>query len=190
MPRVWVRSILFSSSYIPLMLIFADLNWSHQRDWSIGILVFALLCFGVTWLYLSYTATHANPDRRQVQHAQQRESDVLNYIAAYIIPFVTLPFNNLQNGLAVIILIGTLGLIYVRSNMIAINPTLSLLGYHLYEVTFAGDATSHVVIARRTIVPARPITVASLGNVLYIQVPERTHSYDPNAANPHPPDGD
>jgi hypothetical protein len=170
------------------MLIFADLNWNHQRNWAVGILVFAVLCFGVTWFYLRFTSRHANLDKRQVESAQQRESEVLNYIAAYIIPFVTLPFNSLENGLAVLILIGTLGLIYVRSNMIAINPTLSLLGYHLYDVTFAGDAESHVVIARRTIVQGRPITVASLGNVLYIQVPERIPTHDAN--DPDPPDHD
>ncbi|MBA3827243.1 MAG: hypothetical protein H0X24_25530 [Ktedonobacterales bacterium] len=190
MPRVWVRSVLFSSSYIPLMLIFADLNWNRQREWAIGILVFAVLCFGVTWGYLSFTATHANPDQRQVLKVQQREGEVLNYIAAYIIPFVTLPFDTIENGIAVLILLGTLGIIYVRSNMIAINPTLSLLGYHLYAVTFAADEESHVVIARRTIVRGRPITVARLGNVVYIQLPERMHTHDPNDSDPPAFDGD
>ena len=190
MPRVWVRVMLFCSSYFPLMLIFAVLNWQRNMLAAIIIFGFAILCFLLTWLYIEVTRARSNTQTRAVQKVQPHEADVLNYIAAYIIPFVTLPFNNWANGLAVVILLTTLGTVYVQSNMIAVNPTLSFLGFHLYEVIFKDDEHSHIVISRRTIVVGQPITVASLRNVLYLQTPERTRRYDPDAPNPTDDDGD
>ncbi len=161
------------------MGIYADLNWQRYRSWSIGILVAAGASCLVLWIYLRVLEGNANTKREVVQSIQPKEADVLNYIAAYIIPFVTFPFDNWANAIAVAILLGTLGMVYVNSNLIAVNPMLSLMRFKLYEVTFAGDEEAHLVISNRTISKGRPITVAKMRKSdIYLQTSERTYDND------------
>jgi hypothetical protein len=177
MPRLWMRWIFFLSSYTPLMGIYADLNWLSHRNWSIGILVAAALCCFLLWVYLKVLAGNANTEQKLVRSVQQKEADVLNYIAAYIIPFVTFPFDDWTKGIAVVILLGTLGIVYVNSNLIAVNPVLSLLQFKLYEVMFDGDEETHLVISTRIISKGRPITIAKMRRSdIYLQTPERTYN--------------
>ena len=59
----------------------------------------------------------------------------LTFLTTYVIPFVTFNFNEDRNGLIFFLLLIIIGFIYVKTNMFYTNPTLALLGYHIYKVS-------------------------------------------------------
>lgn len=187
MPRIWVRIMLFISSYYPLTVIFALLNWNNHTKWSLGIVAIGTICLVFTAFYLFILPGMQAEMRLTVRTVERRDSDVLNYFAAYIIPFVTIPFDQWQIGVAVLILIGVLCIIYVNSNLIAVNPMLNLIGFHLYAVGFANDEENYFVLSRRNIVRNVPLSVVRIGEDIYLARKART----PQSGQGHPTsDGD
>ena len=126
MPRLWVRILLFLSSYAPLLGIYAILNWEPHLLAAILCIFFGILFIASLFALFPIMRRVKPSNSYMVQNVQPRDGEVMNYVAAYIIPFASLAFNNWATLFAATLLFFILGTIYVTSNAIAINPILNL----------------------------------------------------------------
>jgi len=62
-----------------------------------------------------------------------------------------------------------LGVIYVKSSMIRINPMLSLAGYSLYDVTFENDPDSYALFTRRSIKRGETVHIVDVGRGIFLE---------------------
>jgi hypothetical protein len=92
----------------------------------------------------------------------------MSYIVTYIIPFLAVPFNGWEQGIALLIFFLVLCILYVNSNMVHINPMLNLAGYRLYEITL-DDGAVHSLITRRRIVRGESLSVIKLGEDILME---------------------
>jgi hypothetical protein len=136
MPRLWVNATLFLSSYLPLFALIGI----RSIDRSPGIARTCAACAGLaiigTGLFL-YGALRRNTITVEIVEVEPRDADVAAYAATYLLPFVTVFTGRWQDVVSLVGFIAVLGVIYVRSRLIYINPTLSLLGYHLSRVIYS-----------------------------------------------------
>jgi hypothetical protein len=161
--------MLFLSSYFPLALIFFFLFIEQQPVWSIAILAIGVLGLVVMLLYFFYFARRFAPIQEKVTGLHGRDAEPMSYIASYLIPFVALPFSGWQQGIALLILIVVLGIVYVNSNMIHINPMLNLLGYHLYEITVEDSKETYSLITRRRIGRGEALHLIDIGEGIFLE---------------------
>lgn len=61
-------------------------------------------------------------------------SEVLSFLATYIIPLVCLDMDKSRSFPILILLLVLIGWIYVRTNLFYTNPTLAILGFKVYQV--------------------------------------------------------
>jgi hypothetical protein len=161
------RFLLFLSSYFPLAAIFFILFVQKQRCVAVTILSIGLLgLVGLAW-YLR-VVQRIGPFQVTVKDIQRRDAEAMSYIVSYLIPFIAVPFNGWEQGFALSIFFVVLGVLYVNSNMIHINPMLNLAGYHLYEITLADDAV-HSLITRRRIVRGEKLSVIKAGEDILVE---------------------
>ena len=150
--NVFVRCMLFLSSYFPLFAILFVLLGGEQPvlAWfSLGVGLFGL---AITYLYFKVVVYRRSPIRGEITSRQTRGSEIMGYIASYIVPFVTFSLNNWRQVVALAIFIVILGIVYIFSDdMIRVNPMFNLFGYRLYEVTVAQGKDSFALITRRHI---------------------------------------
>ncbi|MFD2288689.1 anti-phage protein KwaA [Pedobacter petrophilus] len=59
----------------------------------------------------------------------------LTFLVTYVIPFLSFNLNEDRNGLVFFIVLIIIGIIYIKTNMFYTNPTLALLGYHIYKLS-------------------------------------------------------
>lgn len=132
MPRTWVMCSLFLSSYLPLFALIGvrSIQRSNLISFSCGVLVIAG-AIG-TFLFLR-TAERKPKGAYQLVAVENRDGDVAAYAATYLLPFVTVFSGEWQDVLTLAGFIVFLGMIYVRSRLIYVNPVLALLGYHLWR---------------------------------------------------------
>lgn len=71
-----------------------------------------------------------------------KDADVMAYLITYIFPFIGVTQDNL---IGFIVFFVILGIIYINSNMLYVNPILSLLQYHAYEIE-TDDGKTHIII--------------------------------------------
>ena len=125
--------MLFLSSYSPLFILVGLRSLDESR--MIAIACGALALSGVlgTLLFLS-TAKQKPLERYELLEVEKRDGDVAAYAATYLLPFVAVFGGDWQDVLSLAAFIGFLGVIYVRSRLIYVNPLLACFGYHLWQV--------------------------------------------------------
>lgn len=70
-----------------------------------------------------------------VVQIQDNHDEHLSYLATYILPFVGLNFDSWQNIVSTISLFYVLGHIYIKTNLILTNPTLTFLGFSISKIS-------------------------------------------------------
>jgi len=169
MPRLVIRFMLFLSSYFPLALIFFILYIAQYPVWAFLILALGLAGLAILILYFFSFAPRLGSFQEKVTGLQKRDGDVMSYIASYLIPFVALPFGGWQQTTALLIFIGVLGIVYVNSNMIQVNPMLNLLGYHLYEITVEKSQVPHSFITHNRVALGSTIHLIDIGDGIFLE---------------------
>jgi hypothetical protein len=144
MPRRWVMCALFLSSYLPLFLLVGLRSIGRSDGVAIGCGVLVAAGAVGTMLFLR-TATKKSRGRYRILDVHKRDGDVAAYAATYLLPFVTVFSGGWRDLLSLAVFILFLGVIYVRSRLIYVNPILAFFGYHLWQViavTAGNEASS------------------------------------------------
>jgi hypothetical protein len=97
-------------------------------------------------------------------NVESKGSEHLVFLATYVIPLVGFSLENTRQMINLGITLGIIGVIYVKTNLFYANPTLSLLGFRVYEADIGsarvilistddldeGDDVNYVVLDRKT----------------------------------------
>ena len=170
MPSIFIRSILFLSSYFPLVLIFCVLLWGEKPWWVVGtLLALGIASLLVLWLYFQRARHRMYVEQKKVTRVERRDTEVMSYIATYLIPFLSFTLNTWQQVTALVLFIVVLMVVYVHSNMIYINPVLNIVGYRLHEVEVENGTQAHFYIARKRVVPNENIRFVRLSDDIYLE---------------------
>lgn len=143
--RLWVKLGLFLSAYLPLFLILVIKHWYDVR---LVILFVAVLVYSGVWLVLIFYSKKGNSTDYRVVQAENRTKESMNYIIPYIIAFLTVDIDKWQDCLSIIILLLILFIIYIHSELLYVNPILTLFKYRIFEIHAyeknLGDSTNPI----------------------------------------------
>jgi hypothetical protein len=97
-------------------------------------------------------------------------ADVSGYLAAYLLPFLTVVDPSPTDLAAYAIFIVVAGLVYVRSGLMQINPTVYLMNRKVWSASIpVGGTTKEVfVISRRALRVAKPLQAERFADRVYI----------------------
>lgn len=148
--------VLFGTSYTPLFVLIAlrqivnNANYLNYAGVSIasvkcfinkfGLAIFLILlsiafCVGLRTLLKNIHKRSSNGHKAQILKINNRNNEALGYIATYIVPFVSADSTTGLDVICFIVMMLIVYGIYVRSNMVLINPILNLK-YSLYEIEY------------------------------------------------------
>lgn len=166
-----VKLLLFGSSYAPLGVIFFFLYSGQdkpvQAQLSLGL---SILCVLVFLIYFRIVIPRRATFSATVVSFSRRDGDTLSYVATYLLPFVTVPFSDTwQQTAAILFFLGILAIVYVNSDLIAVNPLLVMMGYHLYEISIKGDAASYLLLMRDTASTNSEYWLADISEGIYLK---------------------
>ncbi len=74
-------------------------------------------------------------DKIEVSETKNVTSESMTYIFTYLVPFLSLNLNSTINLYCIIVLITTIGIIYINSDMLYINPLLNSFGYKAFKIS-------------------------------------------------------
>lgn len=185
--RRWVRVCIFLSSYSPLfgilLLRIAALltslhvertthaffaSWPYVCLWIIACLA---IFPGIVVRLLLRRARSYSGKTVCVEGGQSRASDTLSYVIGYVIPFLDLDTKSVWDMSAVGLLLLTMCVVYVNSDLIYINPFLSLLGYSTCRVHMHDDVAVMVLTKKRKAdFGATRLTLVELSEGVFLEV--------------------
>lgn len=166
--NIFVRCMLFLSSYFPLFAILFVLLGDEQPVLAWSSLGVGVLGLAITYLYLKVVVFRRSPIKGEITSRHAHGSETMGYIASYIVPFVTFSLNGWRQLVALAIFIVILGIVYIYSeDMIRINPMFNLFGYRLYEVTVAQGKDSFALITHRRIKCGDSVLLTKVENGIF-----------------------
>jgi|SRR5580692_5950184 hypothetical protein len=168
MANLPTRVILFLSSYMPLFLIMAIKYGLPHRYFGGAMLALGLLSAIVLVLYLNAARTFGS-DRVVMEKVSAKDTEAMSYIVTYLIPFLDVKIDEPTNLISLGLLFTVVGVLYVHSNLIYINPTLNMLGYHLFEVEIEGGKSVALLSKRGFIEKGKALDVIPLGNQILLE---------------------
>lgn len=173
--------ILFVSSYIPLFIIFAINNLFKYFETksnsgniihpSLNLIIacsFILICI-ISFILLKVilTLVSSSTESMEVLNITKSNSDIINYLFVYIVPFISIDTSSLKDLIIFFILLIVIGVISVENNLIYINPTLYFMRYNIYKIN-----DKCMLISRKSDVSIKKelgITVSVISKQIYIQ---------------------
>jgi len=84
-----------------------------------------------------------NSKQLRVHSVQKMNHIYMEYLVSYIIPFLSFDFSNIFDVLALMLLLLTICVIYINSDLLYINIIFNIRGYNLYSVT---DASNNIIM--------------------------------------------
>jgi hypothetical protein len=171
MPNLPTRVVLFLSSYTPLFLIMAVKYGSGHRYFGLSMVLLSVISIALLFFYLKQSSTLA-VDHVVVEKISGKDTEAMSYIVTYLIPFLDIKLDEISSSVSLLLLFLVVGILYVHSNLIYINPTLNLLRYHLFEIELEGGMTSALLSKRRFVERGASIPVVSLGEQILLEVPD------------------
>jgi hypothetical protein len=163
------RWLLFISSYSPLFALTAI-----RLD--AGVLRTVLYCLaglGAAGLAAVFAAAwRIEPRERSFVTVEDRGADVAGYLATYLVPFLTVSKPTTRDVVAYALFLGVVGVVYVRSTLIGVNPLAYLFRFQLFSVKEARGAPL-LLIARKPPDGSAPVSVRLVLPGLGVLLPDR-----------------
>ncbi len=138
MLKIPIRVLLFLSSYFPLYVIVMIREYKHVEIFYFFIPLMIVVSFGLWYTFSSLNRISG----KYIEKGKVEDTgDVsLLYFFTYVIPFLTVDFFKWQELATYGIIFFIIGIIYVKSQLIHMNPTLFLLRYNIFKITRDGDS--------------------------------------------------
>ena len=191
--RKWAQFSLFTTSYIPLFaLIILKQLYNNQKflNWD-GITIVSIMNFlekfGLSTLLLlvgTYGLYGANKTFKNIRkraingfpvyvtEVKNKNSESINYIATYIIPFAFQSFDSWFDLISILVILIIIYSIFINSSLILVNPMLSYK-YGLYEIEYKeNDAirTGMVIIKDKFLVENENIRLYTIGHKMFYAI--------------------
>ena len=168
MTEIALRARLFVGSYAGLFGLLAirfDTRWLRFTCIGLTVLGIGLMAHIVFWV--AGRTTEAEPI--QLTQVEDAGADVSGYLATYLLPFLTVAEPSVRDVAAYALFLVIAGLIYVRSEMTQINPTLYVLLRRVLKVSMNAGWSGYVV-ARSSLKPDDVIDVVPLNERVRVEV--------------------
>lgn len=150
MLNTFAKFLLVSTSLAPVLGAVAISQFANQEywlSWGSWLAAATLLVF-LCWAMLRYAANNAQKHDFQVMEFEQNDKEVLAFLLAYLLPFVSQD-NMAFTGewLTGAYVLGVIFLVISHAGAFHFNPVMGLLGYHFYGVKNA-DGISQLLISK------------------------------------------
>jgi hypothetical protein len=160
------KSRLFFGSYA---ILFALLALRFATPWlevTFGILA-AIGLADTLWIVIG-VPSKTQSDPIVFTSVEDAGSDVAGYLVGYILPFLTVAQPSLRDLLAYGLFLLVLGIIFVQSNMVQVNPTLYVFRRRVEKVTAEGGWNGYLISSTH-VDPGVVVHVVSLSGEVRVQ---------------------
>lgn len=132
-----IKTILFLSSYTLLFIILIIRNYTNL--YLVYSLTGLILISNLILIIVIKRCKSLGDEFIKVKSINNKNSLNTAYLVTYIIPFLNIDFTSITDTISLILLFIVIGFLYIKSDMIYVNPMLNLFHYDLIEAKTIKD---------------------------------------------------
>lgn len=148
--NTWMKFQMYLSSLWLLFLMLIVVNIDVPIDFSkeasfIGLVpllkrniipCISIIMLGISTIFVktfNHKISSGTQEYFEIKKIKNKTYEHLTFLTTYIIPLICFDLSKLRYTLVLLLLLIVIAIIYVKTDIYYANPTLAILGYHLYE---------------------------------------------------------
>lgn len=123
----------------------------------VPVVSFIFLCIGIGYYFRFDYKFEGTPQLQiKVEKIKNVNYEHITFLTTYIIPLLSFDISKLRYLVLLFLLLIIIGAIYVKTDLFYANPTLAILGYHIYKITGSrkkeqkSDVYEDIIVITRT----------------------------------------
>lgn len=168
MPSLLIKIMMFLSSYAPLGLIMCVMSFKVNFSLSMIFLGISVASVAVLAFYLAQLRT-MEPVNMKTVDVRRGDGETMSYIVTYLIPFMLETFEPSLKSAGLLLFFFVIAILYVNSGMLHINPTMNLLGWHIYGTT-GESGQEYCIITERRLRKQQELKVISIAEDVFVEI--------------------
>lgn len=138
--KLMTRIVMFISSYFPLYIMIIILyyskilkGWKEHNSFIVCTVVLIAILVVISFISIFLLKRGRGAKEIDARNLENPDDTVLSYIMTYIIPLITNGDSSKEVYVVNIFLFILIGYIYLRLNLIYLNPLWAMFGYVIYK---------------------------------------------------------
>lgn len=184
---VWEKVELYIISlwlmFLLIIIVTIDIPIYFGEEWMfvglkklllhniIPLISLLLLIVGLTFISrFKYKLSGSKKTPFKITKIQNLNYEHLTFLSTYIMPLIAFDLSKIKYIIVLLILLTTVGAIYVKTDMFYANPSLALIGYHIYKVDGdfrSGKREEIIIISREKLSLDMEVSYKELNDKIY-----------------------
>lgn len=137
----------------------------------ISSVCFAMLLYCVfAYKRFSFDLAGATDIPFEIKKIQGINYEHLTFLATYVVPLISFDFGSIRQMIVLALLLIVMGIIYIKTDLFYANPSLALLGFHIYQADGnfkLGDREDMILICRGRLAQGEKVEYIKLDEKIY-----------------------
>ena len=106
----------------------------------------------------------------EIKKIESLKYEHLTFLATYVVPLISFDFGSGRQMIVLTLLLVVMGIIYIKTDLFYANPSLALLGFHIYRIdgNFKnGDRDGIILITREKLKESQKVEYIKLDDRIY-----------------------
>ena len=111
----------------------------------------------------------------KIKKIESANYEHLTFLATYVIPLISFDFSKERQVVVLLLLLIVMGIIYIKTDLFYANPSLALLGFHIYKADgefkpSIGNRENIILITREKLIAEMRVKYIKLDDrIFYVQ---------------------
>jgi len=136
-------------------------------NWQVVFFIFLISLALLSYVVFQNNSKYGTRQNKAFTDITASDFDHLTFLSTYIIPLITFNLNEPRSFIVVFVLLLMIGIIYLKSNLYYLNPTLLLFGYRVYKAK-SGNKSVVLIIKGNLPNTSDNMPYKDLGNNIYL----------------------
>ncbi len=176
-----IRLMLFLSSFVPLWLTLVFFFWASNQamiQWDLinvefGVFLFLVCMTVIPALFAVVFIRKMKTSKTEkktivVWHHSNLTKEFLLYFVTYTIPFILHDAFGINDLVAILIFMCAVGIIYLKSDLVFVNPLFAFMNYRLHCVVDKKNSR-YYILTKRDIFNDNEIKTVRIDRYFYLE---------------------
>jgi hypothetical protein len=158
---------LFISAYTPLFLILC-LKYVFNITYLMLCFVFFIVLNLLLIIFLEHVLKNKSFNEKEVENIENKTSNVLSYLLVFSISLLNLDLSIWRGWISLFILLIIIFAVFVRSDLLFLNPILTILGYKTYSAKLI-NGDNIVILSKKDEIGNSKMIIKRINKGFYIK---------------------
>lgn len=167
--KKYINLFLFISAYTPLFIILSIYLLEEYFVLSLILIIITVIADLIFYLLIKGSKNFTETVYT-VKNSENRTANSLNYVVAYVVAFLGISFSKWQDFVTLIIIMATIYVVFINSNLIFVNPLLNVFNYRIFSIEVEEGGKIILITKTKKLEKNDKINIRNIADDIYIEV--------------------